>query len=171
MSARIRPIICSAGLAAVLITGVSACSGTNTDASSANTHAKAPSRTAAAATVKPSNTVKLSSSPLGRILTDDNGRTLYAFTNDKDAASGCTDQCIATWPALTLRGGPAAGTGITPSLLGTTQRAQGATQATYNNWPLYYYVGDTSAGDVSGEGIDGAWSALSATGKLIHTAP
>ena len=55
------------------------------------------------------------------------------------------------------------------SLLGKTQRAEGATQITYNGWPLYYFVPDTDAGDVDGQGVDGAWFVLSADGKLIKT--
>src|SRR5687768_16925918 len=45
--------------------------------------------------------VKITQTSLGAILTDDKDRTLYAFTKDKDGASNCADDCIATWPALT----------------------------------------------------------------------
>ena len=55
-------------------------------------------------------------------------------------------------------------------MLGTTKRADGTTEVTYNGHPLYTYAGDTSAGQTSGQGLDdyGAeWYALSANGNKI----
>jgi predicted lipoprotein with Yx(FWY)xxD motif len=158
MSPRIRPMIAAAAIATILIAGVGACG-------NAENGAETPPQATAAATVKVSN------SALGPILTDQKGRTLYAFTNDKGGASSCADECIATWPALTIPKTATPGAGITAGLLGKTQRAQGATQATYNAWPLYYYVGDAAAGDVNGQNADGAWFVVAATGKLIKTTP
>ena len=43
------------------------------------------------------------------------------------------------------------------NLFGTTQRDDGTTQVTYNGHPLYYYSGDTAAGDVNGQGLNGKW--------------
>jgi predicted lipoprotein with Yx(FWY)xxD motif len=123
----------------------------------------APAAAAAAGTIS----VKVSDSSLGPILTDQNGRTLYAFTHDKGAASTCTAGCIATWPALISRGPAGVGSGAQASLLSQTTRAEGTTQATYNSWPLYYYVGDQAPGDVDGEGSGGVWFALGPDGKLV----
>lgn len=114
--------------------------------------------------------VEIAQSSLGPILTDQNGRTLYAFTNDKGGTSSCTGQCIATWPALISRKPVIAGTGTDKALLSQTNRTEGTTQATYNEWPLYYYVGDVEPGDVDGQGVDGVWFVLGADGKLIKTA-
>jgi predicted lipoprotein with Yx(FWY)xxD motif len=114
--------------------------------------------------------VKISDSSLGPILTDQNGRTLYAFTNDKGGTSTCTANCIATWPALISRGAATAGSGAQSSLLSKITRAEGTVQATYNNWPLYYYVGDLGPGDVDGEGSGGVWFAVGADGKLVKPA-
>jgi len=113
--------------------------------------------------------VEIAQSSLGPILTDQNGRTLYAFTNDKDGTSSCTGQCIATWPALISRKPVVAGTGTDKALLSQTGRAEGTTQATYGEWPLYYYVGDVEPGDVDGQGVDGVWFVVGANGKLIKT--
>ena len=41
----------------------------------------------------------------------------------------------------------------------------------YNNWPLYYYVGDVGPGDVDGQGVDGVWFVVGADGKLIKANP
>ena len=115
--------------------------------------------------------VQVEQSSLGPILTDQNGRTLYAFVNDKGGTSSCTGDCIATWPALVSRQPVTAGTGAEKSLLAQTTRTEGTAQATYNNWPLYYYVGDVGPGDVDGQGVDGAWFVVGTDGKLIKTAP
>jgi predicted lipoprotein with Yx(FWY)xxD motif len=111
--------------------------------------------------------VKISESSLGPILTDQNGRTLYAFTDDKKGASTCTDQCIATWPALVSRQPVAAGAGTDKKLLSQVTRVEGTNQAMYGDWPLYYYVGDMGPGDVDGQGVDGVWFVIAADGKLI----
>jgi predicted lipoprotein with Yx(FWY)xxD motif len=113
--------------------------------------------------------IEIAQSSLGPILTDQDGRTLYAFTNDKDGTSSCTGACIATWPALISKQPVSAGTGTDKELLARTDRAEGTAQATYNNWPLYYYVGDVGPGDVDGQGVDGVWFVVGADGKLIKT--
>jgi predicted lipoprotein with Yx(FWY)xxD motif len=112
--------------------------------------------------------VKATRTGLGTILTDAHGRTLYAFTKDKDGASSCAGPCIATWPALISASAPEAGEGVTSALLGTTDRAEGTVQATYQEWPLYYYVGDIQAGDTTGQGLNGVWFVVNAAdGTLV----
>jgi predicted lipoprotein with Yx(FWY)xxD motif len=115
--------------------------------------------------------VQVEQSGLGPILTDQNGRTLYAFTHDKDGTSSCTGQCVATWPALAGRQTATAGAGIDSSLLSQTTQAEGTVQATYNNWPLYYYVGDSGPGDVDGQKVDGEWFVLRPDGTLVRANP
>ncbi|MER7665828.1 hypothetical protein [Streptomyces sp. NPDC096193] len=55
-------------------------------------------------------------------------------------------------------------------LLDITKRSDGAEQVTYNGHPLYYYAGDTEAGQTNGQGLDqfGAkWYVLNAAGKQV----
>jgi predicted lipoprotein with Yx(FWY)xxD motif len=52
-------------------------------------------------------------------------------------------------------------------MLGTITRTDGTTQATYNGWPLYYNAADTSAGSITGQGMEGLWFLVSATGNAI----
>src|SRR5437764_13917671 len=59
--------------------------------------------------------VEITQSALGPILTDQNGHTLYAFTNDKPGSSNCSADCLATWPALVSQQPIAAGAGVTKS--------------------------------------------------------
>lgn len=111
-------------------------------------------------------TVKVADSELGRILVDGSGQTLYAFTKDKAQSSNCDEKCIAVWPALTSTE-TVAGEGADTALIGHTDPTEGPQQATYNQWPLYYYVGDKVPGDVNGQGIDDEWFVLAPDGKLI----
>ncbi|MCX4823368.1 hypothetical protein OG883_26500 [Streptomyces sp. NBC_01142] len=111
--------------------------------------------------------VAMADSELGRILVDDSGRTLYGFTKDKPGASNCDADCIAVWPALTSAKDVTAGPGTDAALLKETKLGEGAEQARYGDWPLYYYVGDAAPGDVNGQGLDGEWFVVAADGKLI----
>ncbi|GAA4637467.1 hypothetical protein GCM10023196_091340 [Actinoallomurus vinaceus] len=147
-------------LGTALVLGLAACGGGGTESKH---HAAAASGDSAAS-------VKISQSSLGPILTDREGRTLYAFARDKNGGSSCSADCIATWPALTSRSTVTAVSGANSTLLGQTRRAEGTTQATYGDWPLYYYAGDMNAGDVDGQGVDGVWFAVGANGKLVKTA-
>ncbi|GGZ52328.1 hypothetical protein GCM10010387_53260 [Streptomyces inusitatus] len=114
--------------------------------------------------------VKVADSPLGKILVDGAGRTLYAFTKDRAKAgdSACDADCVAVWPALTATRGLEPGPGLRPALLTETKLAEGAEQAVYGDWPLYYYVGDATAGEVNGQGLDGVWFTVAPDGKLVR---
>ncbi|MFD9405820.1 hypothetical protein ACFWBN_02185 [Streptomyces sp. NPDC059989] len=110
--------------------------------------------------------VRVADSPLGPILVDGAGRTLYGFTKDQPGASNCDADCVAVWPAL-IAPEVAAGSGAEAKLLGKTPLTDGATQARYGDWPLYYYVGDAVAGDVTGQALDDEWFVIGADGKLV----
>ena len=114
--------------------------------------------------------VKLASTPLGKVLVDARGRTLYLFEADKGPMSSCGGACASVWPPLTITGHPTAGPGVTASKLGTTKRSDGATEVTYDGHPLYTFAGDSAPGETSGQGLDdfGAeWYVLSAGGDKI----
>jgi predicted lipoprotein with Yx(FWY)xxD motif len=162
------------GAALFVFTTLAACSGGGSTGS-AGYGAPAPQQRAAAGqqarvAVAGAAVIKATKTPLGTILTDGAGRTLYAFTNDKGGTSSCSGQCIATWPALVSATAPKAGAGTGASLLGTTARAEGTLQATYNGWPLYYYAGDVRVGDATGQGANGIWFVVNAAnGTLIRS--
>jgi len=115
--------------------------------------------------------VDIAKSPLGRILVDSKGITLYDFPPDKGATSVCYGACAALWPPLITSARPVAGPGVHASLLGTTRRKDGKLEVTYNGHPLYYFVSDRKPGQTTGQGVDqcGApWWVISPAGKEIH---
>ena len=95
--------------------------------------------------------VKVSKTPLGRILVDSRGRTLYLFEKDKSRKSMCSGSCATFWPPLLTTGKPRAGAGVRAKLLGTTRRAGRARQVTYAWHPLYTFKLER-AGQTKGEG-------------------
>jgi predicted lipoprotein with Yx(FWY)xxD motif len=111
--------------------------------------------------------VKIGQSALGPILTDQNGRTLYAFVPDKGGPSTCQADCVASWPALTSDKDFMATDSADPKLLAEMDRPEGTHQATYGQWALYYYAGDQDPGDIDGQNVDELWFVLGADGKLI----
>ncbi len=97
---------------------------------------------------------------LGTILVS--GKTLYTLKASKTA---CAAQCLKIWPALVLPGGVSkakAGTGVNAAKLGTVKRSGGTLQVTYAGKPLYYFAGDSAAGQVHGNLTDawGKWSTV-----------
>ncbi|PWG79900.1 hypothetical protein [Pararcticibacter amylolyticus] len=92
----------------------------------------------------------------GDIITDNEGRALYFFSNDANGSSSCTGGCLIAWPAYYSEN-LKVGTGLNSSDFGTITRSDGAKQTTYKGWPLYYYQSDTKAGDVKGDGVTDNW--------------
>jgi predicted lipoprotein with Yx(FWY)xxD motif len=115
--------------------------------------------------------VDVKTGPLGAYLTDATGHTLYLFTPDTSSTSTCYGQCVAYWPPLLTSSAPQAGSGAAASLLGTTKRTDGTMQVTYKNHPLYFFKGDKSAGDMTGQGTQGTWFLVSPAGKQLGSAP
>jgi predicted lipoprotein with Yx(FWY)xxD motif len=100
------------------------------------------------------------SAKFGKILVS--GKTLYTL---KASTTPCTATCLKVWPALVLPKGQTkatAGTGVSASKLGTVTRSGGVRQVTYQGKALYWFSGDTGAGQVNGNVTDewGKWSAV-----------
>jgi predicted lipoprotein with Yx(FWY)xxD motif len=124
-------------------------------ASSATDQPSTPAAAASASSGMAATTIDLQSvSGIdGKFLADGQGRTLYLFTGDKSSTSTCTGACASTWPPVTAGAMPMAGGGVSQSLLGTTKRADGTEQLTYNGHPLYYFSADTGSGMAKGQGV------------------
>ena len=114
--------------------------------------------------------VALGKTPLGSVLADARGRTLYLFAKDKHGRSSCYGACAAYWPPLLSSAKPRPGRGVRASLLGLAKRTDGKRQVTYAGHPLYRFSGDTKAGETTGEGLTdfgGAWDAIAASGRAV----
>ena len=116
--------------------------------------------------------VALGKTALGKVLVDARGRTLYLFEKDKRGRSACYGACATYWPPLLSSAKPRAARGVRASLLGVTKRTDGKRQVTYAGHPLYMYVGDTKAGQTTGEGLTdfgGSWDAVAASGRSVES--
>ena len=115
--------------------------------------------------------INVGGTKLGQVLVDSNGITVYLFLADKGTASSCNSaSCVQYWPPVLTNGAPQAGTGVDATLLGTTTRTDGTTQVTYASHPLYLFLSDMKAGDVTGQGVNafGApWYVVSPSGMQI----
>lgn len=121
----------------------------------------------------PSATVETHSGGLGTYLTDGSGKTLYLFASDHGGKSSCSGACVSAWPPLTSKGIPEASGGAKTSMLATISRSDGSKQVTYGGHPLYYFSGDSAAGQTNGEGVDGfgaKWWLVSPSGASITKA-
>jgi predicted lipoprotein with Yx(FWY)xxD motif len=115
--------------------------------------------------------VSTAKTSLGRIIVKSNGRTLYMFGKDRNGKSACSGQCATFWPPLTTSGKPRVTSGARAALVGTTKRADGRLQVTYNHHPLYTFVKDTKAGQTNGEGVNAfgaTWDAISPAGAKVQ---
>lgn len=114
----------------------------------------------------PAADLQLVESDLGSILVDSGGNTIYLFTQDAQGDSTCYDQCEAAWPVVSAAS--AVGDGLDAGLLGSIERTDGTTQATYNGWPLYYFANDAAAGDTNGQGANDVWWVVGADGNAVQ---
>jgi predicted lipoprotein with Yx(FWY)xxD motif len=115
-------------------------------------------------------TVMAASTKLGMVLVDGSGRTLYLFEKDQPDQSACSGACAAAWPVDNSSGTPKAGSGVQASLLGTIKRSDNTTQVTYNHHPLYYYSGDSGAGQQNGQGLNAfgaTWFVVAPAGSKV----
>jgi predicted lipoprotein with Yx(FWY)xxD motif len=124
--------------------------------------------TAARSAARP--VVSTATTSLGRILVDSRGRTVYLFQKDTNGKSACAGQCATFWPPLIAVGKPVTGAGAKASLVGTTKRADGRVQLTYDGHPLYTFANDSKRGQTSGEGVNafgGSWYVVSPAGSTV----
>ena len=106
----------------------------------------------------------------GAFLTNGSGRTVYLWAKDGMNMSACSGACAAAWPPVPATGTLTATGGAKASDLGTITRSDGTKQVTYDGHPLYYFVGDSAAGQTNGQGSDnfGAqWWLVASSGAKI----
>jgi predicted lipoprotein with Yx(FWY)xxD motif len=124
---------------------------------------EAPGTTAAAATA---TSVKVADSALGKILTTDEGFTVYGFTKDTAGESTCTGGCASAWPAVTVES-DALPAGLDAKVFSVVEGANETYQLKAGQWPLYTFSGDQAPGDTNGQGSGGVWFVVAPDGSLI----
>jgi len=166
------------GLALIALAG---CGGGDGDTGGTDTAAEETTAPADEATEEPAEepsddaaaggegSVELASTSLGDVLVGADGMTLYMFDPDAQGDPTCYDDCAIAWPPLLAEGEPAVGEGLDEAMLGTVERTDGTTQVTYNDWPLYYWQDDTTAGDVTGQAVGEKWWVVGSDGEPIRT--
>ena len=74
------------------------------------------------------------------MLYDGSGQAIYLFDAEHTSRPRCYGACAEAWPPVLAKGTPRATGRVSDSLLGTTQRSDGAKQVTYAGHPLYFYA-------------------------------
>ncbi|MER8395223.1 hypothetical protein NKH10_25620 [Mesorhizobium sp. M1340] len=87
-----------------------------------------------------------------KIYTDASGMTLYTYDKDEAGKSNCYDKCAANWPPLKADANAKAEGEWT-----IVDRTDGTRMWAYEDKPLYTFIKDKKAGDVTGEGVGGVW--------------
>ena len=118
--------------------------------------AEASAMASAPASPSTSATISIKTTPLGDIVVDAQGRTLYAFEKDSGGKPTCYADCAKMWPAYVSKGDEKKGEGWA-----TVKRTDGAMQWTYDGKPLYFYAPDKKKGDAMGDGVGGVWHIIS----------
>jgi predicted lipoprotein with Yx(FWY)xxD motif len=121
-------------------------------------------------TEPPALGIEVATTPLGQILVDGAGMTLYAFTNDTDGTPTCVDACATTWPPFVSESvEPAAALDI--ELFDQVELPDGTFQIVFNGHPLYLFAGDAAAGETNGQGFNDVWFVVGVDGELITASP
>ena len=95
---------------------------------------------------------------MGKIYGDAKDMTLYTYDKDEASKSNCYDKCAVNWPPYMAEAGAAAEGEWT-----IIDRTDGTKQWAYEGKPVYYFIQDKKAGDVTGDGKgDGTWHVIKA---------
>lgn len=157
-------------IASAVLLAAAACGSTapQPSASPAAAPGAAATKASSASSRHEVSALKTASTPLGDVVTDGNGMTLYIFTKDSKGTtkSACSGPCLAAWPAALMGSSAPKATGITGTV-GSIAAPGGGKQVTLNGRPLYYFAKDQAAGDVLGQGVLNLWWVLGTTGEPI----
>ena len=91
------------------------------------------------------------------VLTGTNGMTLYTFDKDTTGSgkSVCNGQCAVNWPPLM-----AADTDKAQGDYSIISRDDGKKQWALKGKPLYFWIKDSKAGDMTGDGVQSVWHVI-----------
>ncbi len=99
------------------------------------------------------------------------GFSIYTFTTDPDVYSTCYNGCAQSWPPVLISSVEALVLPINREgfieEFSVSARCDGTLQLNYNGHPLYYYSGDTQAGQTNGKGAGNVWWLIEKTTQPI----
>jgi predicted lipoprotein with Yx(FWY)xxD motif len=129
--------------------------------SSASPAGSAPASGVSSTAVRSSAVLTVRKTPVGYVLANANGYTVYWFAKDPRGRShpACAGTCLLAW--FPVKGQPVPANGTTlAGKLGCITRPGGVMQATYNGYPLYTFGSDSAPGMTNGNGSGGAWHVI-----------
>jgi predicted lipoprotein with Yx(FWY)xxD motif len=91
-------------------------------------------------------------SSAGKIYTDAKSMALYTYDKDEMGKSNCYDKCATNWPPFLAAADAKAEGDWT-----LVKRDDGSMQWAYDGKPLYLFIGDKKAGDITGDGKGDVW--------------
>jgi predicted lipoprotein with Yx(FWY)xxD motif len=139
-----RRWIAVAALLAALLLAIAGCGDDSSDDDSSAT-AAASSRTVVSVEAVDG---------VGDVLVDSDGAALYTADQEADGRVLCTRSCADIWIPLTLpAGAEPSGPAEVSDELGVVERPDGERQLTLGGQPLYRFVDDPMAGEVTGDGL------------------
>lgn len=95
-----------------------------------------------------SSMTKSETTPIGTVLADSSGKTIYELAGATEMHNMCTGSCLSIWPAVMDNG----------------------KQLVVNGHPAFTFASDSGPGSIGGEGLTDAWGtwwALSPSGNPI----
>lgn len=160
-----RPVSIALGAALLLTLGLAGCSTAGSATPSPSPSPAAQGDAPATTDSSPSVDVTVAATSLGTVVVDGKGMTAYYFDADvKDSGtSTCTGGCATAWPAIEATTTTPKVSGITGTV-GTITGVDGGRQITIDGRPIYTFVGDEKAGDVTGQGDKGVWYVVNPDG-------
>ena len=90
-------------------------------------------------------------------LTNAAGMTLYTFDKDEKDKTNCYDKCAVAWPPLAAAADAKADDEWT-----IVDRTDGTKMWAYDGKPVYTFIKDKKAGDVTGDGVGEVWHIVKA---------
>lgn len=160
-----RPASIALGAALLLTLGLAGCStaGSATPSPSPSPAAQGDAPTTTGSS--PSVDVTVAATSLGKVVVDGKGMTAYYFDADVKGSgkSTCTGACAAAWPAIEAATAKPKVSGVTGAV-STIKGVDGGRQITIDGRPIYTFVGDEKAGDVTGQGDKGVWHVVNPDG-------
>lgn len=160
-----RPASIALGAALLLTLGLAGCStaGSATPSPSPSPAAQGDAPTTTGSS--PSVDVTVAATSLGTVVVDGKGMTAYYFDADVKGSgkSTCTGACAAAWPAIEAATAKPKVSGVTGTV-STIKGVDGGRQITIDGRPIYTFIGDEKAGDVTGQGDKGVWYVVNPDG-------